>query len=92
MRIVAEIGHPLYKMTVFNMNNRLSLKIEDNLLEQIYKFRDGSGVETPEDVQKCITDEFLRSVENIFSQMALARSQSIEELYSQEGEEFPEII
>lgn len=69
MRIVGEIAHPKYKITIFQMNERLSLKIEDQLLEQIYKFRDGTGVSTPSDVEAFVTDEFMDKIETTFSAM-----------------------
>lgn len=69
MRIVGEIVHPSYKITIFKMNERLSVKIEDKLLEQIYKFRDGMGVYTPDDVEAFLTDGFMKEVDETFVRM-----------------------
>ena len=35
MRIVGDIEHPHYKITVLQMNQRLSLQIEDGDLQQL---------------------------------------------------------
>ena len=40
MRIIDEFNADDVKVTVFKMNDKISIKFEYNLLEQIYKFRD----------------------------------------------------
>ena len=42
MRIVGDIPHPKMKITIFKMNDKLSVKFETGLVEHIMKFRDGS--------------------------------------------------
>ncbi len=37
MRIVGTIPHPVYLVTVFQMGERLALKVEHNLLELTFK-------------------------------------------------------
>lgn len=69
MRIIGEIAHSKYKITVFKMNERTSVKIEDKLFEQIYKFRDGAGINNTTDVEKLLTDDFITNVDEVFSQM-----------------------
>ena len=91
MRIIGEIEHPIYKITVFSMNNRLSVKIEDQLIEHIFKFRDGSGIENLEDVRAFINDEFLAKVAESFTSLNQARIKSIIHMQSAE-DEFDEII
>ena len=79
MRIIGEIDHSFYKITVFQMNNRLSIKIEHGLLEQTFKFRDGSGIDNVDDVQEFLSEGFLEGVGNIFQQMFKCKVKSIEE-------------
>lgn len=91
MRIIGEIDHPIYKITIFNMNNRLSVKIEDQLIEQVFKFRDGSGIENVDDVKSFLNVDFMKSVDESFKQLSRARMTSL--IHTQSAEdEFDEIV
>ncbi|MBK8820162.1 MAG: hypothetical protein IPN49_14135 [Saprospiraceae bacterium] len=57
------------------MNEKISIKFEKDLLEQIYKFRDGSNVENYNDAIQFIDDLFFRKVFDIFFLMSEARFQ-----------------
>lgn len=92
MRIIGEFDISGIKTTVFRMNERTSVKFEFNLLEQIYKFRDGSGIETTEDVRRFCSAEFVNKILEIFSSMDEARYQTLLSLQETEGEKFDEII
>ena len=85
MRIVGEVDHPKYKITIFKMNERLSVKIEDRLLEQIYKFRDGSGIEKPAHVEKLLTPSFIDAVEANFDAMRRTYQLGIDDMLAEEG-------
>lgn len=78
MRIVGEVPHPKYKITVFSMNERISVKIEDRLIEQIYKFRDGSGVNSVDEVKAFLTDKFMSDVDDHFRRMHRSYIQGME--------------
>ena len=91
MRIIGEIEHPVYKITVFSMNNKLSVKIEDQLIEQVFKFRDGSRIEKLEDIQLFLNAEFMKVVGENFALLNKARIQSLLHIQSSE-DEFDEII
>jgi len=69
MRIIGEVPHPSYKITVFEMNKKLSVKIEDRVMEQTFKFREGAGVANMADVQSLLTDDFLTGVATTFKSM-----------------------
>ncbi len=73
MRILAEIPHPRLKITIFKHNDKLSLKLEKNLLEQIYKFREGSQLHNIEILKSKLSAEFLLNVETQFNEMMKAR-------------------
>jgi hypothetical protein len=77
MRIIGEIPHPQLKITVFSMNNRISLKLEDGMCEQTYKFREGSGVETFQDVQQIVDEGFCQEVLRILRRMQYLQQKSI---------------
>ncbi len=67
MRIVDEWTHENIRLTLFHMNGRYSLKLEKDLREQTYKFRDGQ-FENPSDLKNKLNDEFFEVVNNIFLQ------------------------
>ncbi len=86
MRIIGEIPHPIYKITVFKMNERLSVKIEDKLLEQIYKFRDGSGINTTSDIVELLDEVFLQQVDTTFKAMSQTYQAGLESRSDDEDE------
>ena len=93
MRIIGEIEHPVLKITVFKLNERLSVKFESGLYEQIYKFRSGQGADTLDEVRKIVDSDFIEDVALELQQMhrrkmtALAR-----QLSAGKEEAFEEII
>ena len=89
MRIVKSIPHTTYKITLFEMNHRLSLKIENGEQEQWFKFRPGTL--TPGQIQERISDEFTDRVTQAFDQMQENQSLSFSIATSAE-DEFDEII
>lgn len=92
MRVIGQIPHATYKISVFFSNNRHTIKIEDGLLEQSYAFRDGSEVCSLEDALAYVDAQFLKSIEAIFSQMRNARDEK-KKGGEDEGEmEFDEIF
>jgi len=78
MRVIGEVPHPKYKITVFSMNERLSVKIEDKLLEQIYKFRDGTGINNTADVTALLDEAFMQKVAITFLQMGQTYFEALE--------------
>lgn len=92
MRIIGEFDITGIKATVFRMNERTSVKFEYNLLEQTYKFRDGSGVDSTEDVRNFCSEDFMTNVVNVFESMAAARYHALLAMQSTDGEAFDEII
>ncbi len=88
MRIIGEFDHDAIKVTVFKMNEKISVKYEYNLMEQTYKFRDGSGIDTLEDVKRFSNDTVVAHIKSIFIDMEKAKlsglkdSLSIDPMYS----------
>lgn len=80
MRILGYIEHPAMKITVFKMDNRLSVKFETGMHEQTYKFRVEDAVQSLEDVQRIVDEAFQEAVLQLFRSMhmnsmrALARN------------------
>jgi hypothetical protein len=69
MRIIGEISHPKFKITVFKMEHRLTLKMENGLYEQAYKFTLSEHLSGFEDVKNLLDDAFLEAVEARFQAM-----------------------
>jgi hypothetical protein len=92
MRIIGYLDFPGVKTTVFKMDNRLSVKFETGLYEQTYKFREGEGADTLEEVKKILHEHFFKSVMAQFQQMHALRNQVLSEAESAASEEaFEEI-
>ncbi|MBR9921723.1 MAG: hypothetical protein GYB31_12865 [Bacteroidetes bacterium] len=93
MRILGEIDHPRLKITVFKMDDKLSLKLEDGLFEQTYKFRKGEeGASNMQDMQRFCNPGFLRSAEAIFRAMRENRFERGLPKTDASANEFDEII
>jgi hypothetical protein len=58
MRVVKEIPHPRFKITVFSWNNKYIIKIEDAHLEQTFKI-DQQEVSGMDEIEAMLTEEFL---------------------------------
>jgi len=69
MRIVGTVDGFPCKISIFHFEDRISIKFEDRGLEQIYKFKPGSKIETAEDVRKWIDAEFVDAIMQNFMQM-----------------------
>jgi len=72
MRVVSEWNYKHLKITIFHYNEKFSLKAEDNLMEQIYKFRDGQ-INSVNDIKEKIKDSFYDSVISTFEKMGSHR-------------------
>lgn len=90
MRIVGHIEHPNYKLTILDMNHRLSLQIEDGDLVQTFRFRDGL-VEQATDLHTLVDEMFLSRVETTFIQMKVSKREALANLVKEE-DDFPDLI
>lgn len=94
MRIAGHIEHPVLKITIFQMDNRFTVKFEDGTLEQAYKFRQSETINSAADIRQLVDAQFIQDVlqqmkalRNIH-QDALARFQP----EADEDDEFDDII
>lgn len=92
MRVAGEIDHPFMKITIFKMDNKLSVKFETGLFEQIFKFRTGENLESPEDIKKMVDQEFINQVENQFILMNKSKFDALNRYAPVEEDNFPVII
>ena len=69
MRVIAELPHPVCKITIFSMNQKFIIKLEKGSFEQIYKL---SELDIPEGVNgvfQILNDEFMEGVSKRFELM-----------------------
>jgi hypothetical protein len=92
MRIIDEFELEKIKVSVFKMGERITVKFEYNLLEQSFKFRDGSGIENSQDVRLFCKPTLANKLFVNFEMMAAMRYNEM--IYKANGpeEEFMEII
>ncbi|HQV78160.1 MAG TPA: hypothetical protein PLJ42_07970 [Chitinophagales bacterium] len=76
MRIVGQIEHPFIKITVLQMNERLVLKLEANMLEQTYKFHEDDNLRTMKDMEKLVDEPFIQDCIKRFSEMNKSRGEA----------------
>ena len=68
MRVVEEIPHNQFKITIFSWNNKYIVKIEIGQFEQVYKISE-SDVMGIDDIKLMLNDAFLSKVMNRFVEM-----------------------
>jgi hypothetical protein len=70
MRVVIEIPHPDFKITVYDWNGKYLVKLETAAFEQTYKIRE-SDVAGDYDIKLLVADEdFMKSVRERFIEMS----------------------
>ncbi len=92
MRIIGTIPHPVYLVTVFQMGERLALKVEHNLLELTWKFREGQ-VDSFDALQALLDDAFFAQAAQLFAAMERERARLLSR--TREGsdeDELPDLI
>jgi hypothetical protein len=77
MRLVGEIPHPVFKITIFSWNNRYLVKFEQGYLEQTYKI-DQFDVSGDEALKGILDPTFLAGVSQQFQTMENAWIQAIQ--------------
>ena len=68
MRVVKEIPHLRFKITIFSWNNKYIIKVEDAHFEQTFKI-DSTDVAGLDEVEAILTEEFLLSALKRFVEM-----------------------
>ncbi|WPV01860.1 hypothetical protein SNE26_08750 [Mucilaginibacter sp. cycad4] len=69
MRIIAELPHLDFKISILNMNNKFIVKIEQGSLEQSYKIPEMDLTDGVNSVFELLDDEFLKKVATRFNDM-----------------------
>lgn len=92
MRIIGYIPHNSFKITVFKDGGRVSVKFENGMYEQVYKFRDGSGVENLNEAAEFVDALFLVEVQKTFTFMHRSKMQTFGRREPGQEDEFDVII
>ena len=93
MRIIGYIEHPTLKITVFQMDDKLSLKFESGLYEQTYKFRSSNEINGLAHLKTLVDDTFIEKVMSDLTQMHRTKMEAMSRFLPEEREnEFEEII
>jgi hypothetical protein len=69
MRVIAELPHPEFKITIFSMNQKFIVKIEKGILEQSYKLAEMDLTDGVNSVFEILDEEFLKGVTARFIDM-----------------------
>lgn len=69
MRIIAELPHPDFKISIFNMNQKFIVKIEKGVLEQSYKISEMDLTDGVNSVFELLDEAFLLTVSARFVEM-----------------------
>jgi hypothetical protein len=69
MRVVAEIPHPEFKISIFAWNGKLILKVEVGPYEQAFRISEETVGGDIEKVKAMVTEEFLQDFRTRFLSM-----------------------
>lgn len=69
MRTLAELPHPEFKISIFEMNQKFIVKFEQGVLEQTYKIPETDVVDGVNGVFEMLDEKFLKDIENHFKEM-----------------------
>lgn len=69
MRVIAELPHPDFKITIFSMNGKFIIKMERGILEQTYKIAEMDLTDGVNSVFEILDEEFLKTVAARFVEM-----------------------
>ena len=69
MRIIAELPHPEFKISILNMNQKFIVKIEQGTLEQSYKIPEMDLTDGVNSIFELLDEEFLKTVVTRFVEM-----------------------
>ncbi len=80
------------KITVFKMDNKLSVKFETGLYEQTFKFRESNELNGLESIQKLVDEQFIAEVVENFAKLHRTKNEALGRFLPKPEEGFEEII
>ncbi|MCP4442690.1 MAG: hypothetical protein GY810_27610 [Aureispira sp.] len=92
MRVIGYLESSTCKITVFKQGFRFSVKFEDGLYEQTFKFRESNELAGINDIQKLIDEEFKQEVMKRFGEMRKATSALLDRYLEGDEEDWVNIV
>jgi hypothetical protein len=92
MRVIGYIKHPQLKITVFKMEERFTLKFENELFEQAYKLRASEQIQSLEDIERLVDETFIQDVMQSMQNMNKNRLRGLSNMQTQSTDEGFETI
>ncbi len=83
LRIVGEIAHPVYKITLFQHGDRFTLQIDHGVISQQYRVRQSPSLESPDDILHMVDPAFLAEAADLFDRMYKSWQKSLQQAESQ---------
>ena len=83
---------PTLKITVFKMDNKLSVKFETGLYEQTFKFRESNELNDFESMKKLVDERLKDEVMENFAKMHRSKNEALGRFLQEAEAEFEEII
>jgi hypothetical protein len=81
MRIVKEIPHPRFKITVFSWNGKYLVKVEDAHLEQVYKIPE-TEIQAFDELENMLSTPFLLRCLARFGEMSSDWNAAFQQRYA----------
>jgi hypothetical protein len=69
MRVIAELPHPDFKVSIFSMNRKFIIKMEQGALEQTYKVAEADLMDGVNSVFELLDEAFYQTVAARFIEM-----------------------
>lgn len=69
MRVIAELPHPDFKITIMSMNQKFIVKMEKGVYEQIFKVAEMDLTDGVNSVFELLDEEFLNKAGERFKEM-----------------------
>lgn len=69
MRVIAELPHPEFKISIFYMNGKFIAKFEQGALEQIYKVAEMDVTDGVNSLFEILDEPFLQTISKRFGEM-----------------------
>ncbi len=79
MRVIGDIPHPKFVITVFEWNEKTIIKLEAGPMEQTYKLP-SEHVRGVEGAKKLLNEEFLKSIYSRFEQMFMDMQEAVKKV------------
>ncbi len=86
MRVVGEIPHPVYKITLFHYQDRWTIQVANGPYQFRTSLMSVAGLDTVEDIHKLVDQAFLLEARTIFEQIHQATRTRITAVLDDGGE------